>query len=143
MTGVSLEFLIDGSPVFTSEGRWLHPLLELEQFLSERGLEGSRGEIRDKVVGRASAFLIVGMGVRRVHAGLLSRLGQDVLDRAGVAATWDRLVDEIECRTEGLLRNVTDGAEARRIIVQRAEASGGPRPTPPSSSSPARPSRGN
>ncbi len=122
MPGVSLEFLVDGRAVFTSEGRWLHPLLDLERFLAERGLDGSRGEIRDKVVGRASAFLVVRMGVRRVHAGLLSRLGKDVLERAGVDATWDELVEEIACRTEGLLRGVTDPEEAYGIILQRAEA---------------------
>ncbi len=122
---------MEGRAVFVSEGRWLHPLLELEQFLRERGLDASRGEIRDKVVGRASAFLVVRMGVRRVHAALLSRLGKDVLERAGVDATWDELVDEIACRTEGLLREVTDPEEAYGIILQRAEAARRKAPSTP------------
>jgi hypothetical protein len=117
---VSLEFIVDGRPLFASTGKWLHPLFELERFLAERGIAGASGEIRDKVVGRGSAFLIVRLGVRKVHAVLLSTLGKDVLDRAGVALTWDTLVDEIACRTEGILREVTDADEAYRILAERA-----------------------
>ena len=117
---VSLEFLIDGQVLFESTGRWLHPLFELEQFLAARANDPLKAEIRDKVIGRGSAFLIVRLGVRRAHAGILSRLGKDVLDRAGAVCTWDTLVDEIECRTEGILRTVTDPEEAYRILAERA-----------------------
>jgi zinc transport system ATP-binding protein len=117
---VSLDFLVEGRTVFSSTGKWLHPLFELERFLAERGIAGAGGEIRDKVVGRGSAFLIVRLGIRKVHAVLLSRLGKDVLDRAGVALTWDTLVEEIACKTEGILRDVTDPEEAYRILSERA-----------------------
>jgi hypothetical protein len=116
---VSLEFLVDGKVLFSSAGRWLHPLFDLERFLRGRDVEVSRAMINDKVVGRGSAFLIVRLGVRRIHAGVLSRLGKDVLDRAGAACTWDSLVEEIECRTEGILREVTDTEEAYRILAER------------------------
>ena len=115
----SLEFLISGRVQFSSTGRWLHPLFELERFLLTRQVDLSLAEIHDKVVGRGSAFLIVRLGVRKVHAGVLSLLGKDVLDRARVACTWDALVDEIECRTEGILREVTDTDEAYRILAER------------------------
>jgi hypothetical protein len=118
----SLEFLIDGEVLFTSAGKWLHPLFDLERFLTARNIDASKAEIRDKVVGRGSAFLITRLGVRTVHAGMLSRLGKDVLDRAGAACTWDVLVDEIECRTESILRKVTDPEEAYRLLVERREA---------------------
>jgi hypothetical protein len=119
--GVSLEFRVDGKVEFTSPGKWLHPLFDLERFLAGKGIDGSTGEIHDKVVGRGSAFLIVRLGVRRVHAGLLSWLGKDVLDRAGVTCTWDTLVDEIACQTESILREVTDPEEAYRILAERAK----------------------
>lgn len=117
---ISLEFLIDGQVLFTSTGRWLHPLFELEKFLKIRKIDASRGEIHDKVVGRGSAFLIVQLGVYKMHAGILSRLGKEVLDHAGVVCTWDVLVEEIECRTESILRQVTDPEEAYSILVERA-----------------------
>ena len=105
--------------LFSSAGRWLHPLFELERFLLTRQVDLSLAEIHDKVVGRGSAFLIVRLGVRKVHAGVLSLLGKDVLDHARVACTWDALVDEIECSTEGILRKVTDAEEAYRILAER------------------------
>lgn len=116
----SLEFLIDGEALFSSNGKWLHPLFDLERFLKTQGIDAGRGEVHDKVVGRGSAFLIVRLGIRRAHAGMLSRLGKDVLDRAGVACAWDVLVEEIECSTEGILRDVTDPDEAYGILSERA-----------------------
>lgn len=117
---VSLEFLMDGQVLFSSTGKWLHPLFELEQFLKTREINAAKGEIRDKVVGRGSAFLMVRLGVRKAHAGLLSRLGKDVLDRAGVTFTWDTLIDQIQCSTESILREVTDPEEAYPILAERA-----------------------
>jgi len=117
---ISLEFLIDDQVLFSSTGKWLHPLFELEQFLKTREMNASQGEIRDKVVGRGSAFLMVRLGVRKAHAGLLSRLGKDVLERAGVALTWDSLIDEIQCSTESILREVTDPEEAYPLLAERA-----------------------
>jgi hypothetical protein len=129
MVDKSLEFRVDGVVLFSSAGRWLHPLFELERYLKESGADAARGEIRDKVVGRASAFLILRMGVRKVHAELLSRLGKEVLEKAGIAHSWDRLVDEIQCRTESLLRGETDPEAAYRLIAERAaKASKGPQP---------------
>ena len=122
----SLEFLIDGKVLFESTGKWLHPLFELEQFLKERGIDAHKGEIHDKVVGRGSAFLIVRLGVRTAHAGMLSRLGKGVLDRAGIACTWDVLVDEIDCSTESTLRDVIDPDVAYRILADRAGKSAQP-----------------
>jgi len=120
---ISLELLIEGRTIFSSTGKWLHPLFELESFLSTRAMDVAGATIRDKVVGRGSAFLIVRLGIRTVHAGILSRLGKDVLDRAGATCTWDKLVDEIECATEGLLRNVTESDQAYRILADRVRKS--------------------
>jgi hypothetical protein len=118
----SLELHLDGKVVFASSGRWLHPLFELSEFLDRARVDIASAELLDKVVGRGSAFLIVRLGIRRVHAALLSRLGKDVLDRAGVAVTWDTLVERIACATETLLEGVTDEAEAWRILCERRSA---------------------
>ena len=116
----SLEFMVRSEIVFSSNLRWLHPLFELEHFLKERGIDASTGELRDKVVGRGSAFLIARLGIPRVHAELLSKLGMSVLDSAGIAYTWDTLVEEIACSTEKLLEHVTDPDEAYAILAKRA-----------------------
>jgi hypothetical protein len=123
MTEVSLTLSLDGHMVFSSSGKWLHPLFELERFLHSHKVDVGRCDIRDKVVGRGSAFLIVRLGVRKVHAVLLSRLGKDVFDREGVACTWDALVDQIQCRTEKLLKEVTNPEEAHGILADLARES--------------------
>jgi len=116
----TLELIRDGEVLFTSTGKWLHPLFELEQFLKTRRIDIAGSEIRDKIVGRGSAFLITRLGIRKVHAGLLSRLGKEVLDRAGAACSWDSLVDQIQCRTEGLLRDTTDAGQAYQVLADLA-----------------------
>jgi len=122
-SNATLELTMDGRLVFSSTGKWLHPLFELEQFLkTHRSLDPARVHVRDKIIGRGSAFLIVRMGIHKVHAGVLSRLGKDVLDKAGAACTWDQLVDTIQCRTEGLLRDTTDVLQAYRVLADLAAA---------------------
>jgi len=118
----SLELRINGEVAFSSNGKWLHPLFELEDFARSHDADLSAGELRDKVVGRGSAFLIIRLGIRRVHAVLMSRLGKQVLEQAGVALTWDALVDRIECATEGLLEGVIDVETAYRMLSERARA---------------------
>ena len=121
----TLELSIDGRVIFTSCGKWLHPLFELERFLSDRRLDLESAEIRDKIIGRGSAFLIIRMGFRRIHAGVLSRLGKEVLDRAGATCTWESLVEVIQCRTEGLLRDTFDSEEAYQVLSALAGEDGG------------------
>ena len=118
----SLELVQNGTVLFTSSLRWLHPLLELEGFLASSSVDVSRCLLRDKIVGRAAALLMVRLGIRAVHAGLLSRLGEAVFVDRGVRYSYDSLVDRIACRTEDLLKKVTDPEEAHRVIVARAAA---------------------
>jgi Domain of unknown function (DUF1893) len=116
----TLELVLNGEVLFASKGKWLHPLFELEQFLKTRQVDLGRAQVRDKIVGRGSAFLMVRMGIRAVRAGVLSRMGKDVLDRAGVACGWETLVDKIQCRTEGLLRDTTDPEQAYLLLADLA-----------------------
>jgi zinc transport system ATP-binding protein len=119
---VSLEVSRDGVRVFVSAGRWLYPLLDLEEFLAKRSVDPSRLSLRDKIVGRAAALLIVRLGIQEVHAGILSRLGEEIFRTRGIRFSCDELVERIACQTEELLRDVTDADEAHALIVSRARA---------------------
>jgi hypothetical protein len=119
-TSHALEVRQGGNVVFTSDGKWLYPLLDLERYLSASPIDPSLLTLHDKIVGRAAALLIVRLRIPSVHAGLLSRLGERALRAAGVRYTRDEIVDRIDCQTEEILEHVDDPEEAHRVITERA-----------------------
>jgi hypothetical protein len=119
-TDASLELRSSGKLVFSSYRKWLHPLLELEEFLGTHELPRSTLSLRDKIVGRAAALLIVRLGIPEVYAGILSRHGLDALRLHGVRVGYDELVERIACQTEDLLADVTDPEEAHELVIARA-----------------------
>ena len=116
----TLTVLYEGSPIFTSHGKWLHPLFELEAYLAEHPIQPEDLILQDKIIGKAAALLIYRLGFRTVKAGILSRLGEAVLQRYGIAYTYELLVDRIHCQTEELLAEVEDPEEAFRFVKVRA-----------------------
>jgi len=117
----TLTVLHEGTPIFTSHGNWLHPLLELEAYLAEHSFQPANLILQDKIIGKAAALLILRMGFHTVKAGVLSRLGEAVLQRHGITYTYEQLVDRIHCQTEELLATVEDPEEAYRLVKVRAE----------------------
>ncbi len=94
--GYSVALVKNGTILATGNGQGVVPLL---QAINEAG-DSARGcTVVDRVAGRAVALISLHFGVVRVHAGVLSQLGQIVLDQAGVPVTYDRLVPFILNRT--------------------------------------------
>jgi uncharacterized protein DUF1893 len=116
----TLTVLYEGSPIFTSHGKWLHPLFELEAYLAEHPIQPENLILQDKIIGKAAALLIHRLGFRTVKAGILSRLGEAVLYRYGIAYTYEQLVDRIHCQTEELLAEVEDPEAAYQLVKVRA-----------------------
>ena len=116
----TLTVLHEGTPIFTSHGKWLYPLFELEQYLADHPLQPARLILQDKIIGKAAALLIHRMGFHTVKAGILSRRGEAVLQRYGIAYTYEQLVDRIHCQTEELLATVEDPEEAYQLVKARA-----------------------
>jgi hypothetical protein len=106
--------------VFSSVGKWLHPLFELEEFLQASSFPPQSLRLEDKIVGKAAALLLVRLGIRRVKAGVLSKLGRNVLERHRVSYSAAEVVERIDCQTENLLADVEDPEEAYRIVAARA-----------------------
>src|SRR4029434_5608160 len=88
----TLTVLYEGSPIFTSHGKWLHPLFELEDYLAAHPIQPENLILQDKIIGKAAALLIHRLGFRTVKAGILSRLGEAVLQRHGMAYSYEQLV---------------------------------------------------
>ena len=82
--------------VLTATERGVKPLV---RWLSEHAqVQGYCAA--DKVVGKATAYLYVLLGVRAVHAQVMSRSAADVLERHGIRAEQDTLVENIINRTK-------------------------------------------
>lgn len=121
-----------GAPLFSSSGRWLHPLFELEEYLAahpgpgggytfEDGITASITELfmRDRVIGTAAAFLILRLGLPEVEADIMSRRALQLLRERGVKAEARDCVEAIGCATEQLLKDVSDPEVAYPILAER------------------------
>jgi len=106
--------------IFASNQHWLYPLFELEDFLKQNPFDASELFIRDKIAGRAAACLMVHLGIKRCHVGLMSKLATDIYDKYGVSYTYDRIVDKIQCRTENLIDDEMSIADAYLMLRKRA-----------------------
>jgi len=118
---VSLQLLdASGNVVFASNGKWLHPLLEVERFLEESSLDSGKLFLHDRISGRAAACLTVRMGFTRVKASVMSRLAEQVYRAHGVCCLAQTLVDRIACKTEELIDSSMDLDAVHAMIVGRA-----------------------
>jgi hypothetical protein len=116
----TLTVLHEGTPIFTSHGKWLHPLFALEDYLADHAFQPAHLILQDKIIGKAAALLIHRLGFCTVQAGVLSRLGEAVLQRYEIAYSYEQLVDRIYCQTEELLATVEDPEEAYQLVKVRA-----------------------
>jgi hypothetical protein len=116
----TLTVLRDGVPIFTSHGKWLHPLFELEDDLADHPISPDGLVLQDKIIGKAAALLIHRLGFRTVKAGILSKPGEAVLQCYGIAYTYEQIVDRIRCQTEELLAEVEESEDAYDLLKVRA-----------------------
>ena len=123
----ALEVFVGSERVWMSDSRWLYPLFELESVLPTLGHPPAELEVRDRVVGRASALVLVYLAVGSVEAEIMSSGGRDVLLLHQVPHRHGELVPRIGCRTEDLLAQETDPARAWQILRQRAGLASGER----------------
>ena len=111
--------LCRGSQVYTATARGVKPLVDW----LDRGLDLKGFSAADKVVGRATAFLYVLLGVRAVHARVMSEPAMEVLNTNAISASCDRLVSGIinrrgdgPCPFEEAVLSIHDPQEALKAI---------------------------
>lgn len=114
--------LCRGEVVHTATTRGVRPLVDwLDSGLKLQGFSAA-----DKVVGRATAFLYVLLGVTAVHAGVMSTPAREALEDSGICASCDREVSGIinrrgdgPCPFEGAVLDITDAHEALTAIRKK------------------------
>lgn len=116
----SLVVKHNGEEIFTSRGKWLYPLFELEDLFHEKDFPREELEVMEKVAGQAAAFLIARLGLKKCHIKLISEKAIPVLQRFGVTFTYDEKVPLIQCRTEHILHADMSPDEAWQILRRRA-----------------------
>jgi hypothetical protein len=120
-----LSALVDGAdpgpPLYVSGGKWLHPLFDL---LEERATLAHAGDLflRDRVIGRGAAFLILRAGIRNAWADVVSDGAMSLFAAHGASLGGGELVPAIACQTEPLLRDVDDPDIAWTLLRQRRAA---------------------
>jgi hypothetical protein len=116
----------DAPPIYVSDGKWLHPLFGLLELLAPesaaieaRSRLVSAGELflRDRVIGRAAAFLILRAGIRNAWADVVSDGALDLFEASGASLAGGERVPAIGCRTESLLRDVRDAEVAWALLL--------------------------
>lgn len=114
--------LCRGDAVHTATARGVRPLVDwLDSGLDLRGFSAA-----DKVVGRATAFLYVLLGVKEVHALVMSTPAREALERNGIVAGCDREVGGIinrrgdgPCPFEEAVLGIADPKKALRAIRKK------------------------
>lgn len=115
--------LCKGDTVHTATARGVKPLVDwLDSGLDLKGFSAA-----DKVVGRATAFLYVLLGVRAVHALVMSTPAREALESCGITALCDREVSGIinrrgdgPCPFEETVLGITSPQEAL-IAIRRKQ----------------------
>ena len=115
----SLEVYFKSDLIFHSDNHWLHPLFELESFLISASISAQHLFLKDKIIGKAAALLIVNLKISSVYTKTLSNLGKAVLEEHNINFEYMSLLDRIDCKTEILMADINDPAEAYRFIQAR------------------------
>ena len=106
--------------IFTSDSHWLHPLFELNDFLTKNSLSTTGLFLQDKIAGKAAACMIAYLGIEKCHIEIISARAIPVFIKAGVDFTYDTMVEQIECRTEYLITDDMSVDEVWLFLRKRA-----------------------
>lgn len=114
--------LCRGDNIITSTRRGVAPLVALIE--NEQVCKGFSSA--DKVVGKATAFLYVLLGVKAVYARIVSKSALQVLTKNHIGVQYDNLTENIInrqgndiCPFEKLVLDITDPAIAYKHILQK------------------------
>jgi hypothetical protein len=110
-----------GQPLYVSSGKWLHPLFDLLDAQSGDPALAPAGALflRDRVIGRGAAFLILRAGIRHAWADIVSDGAMAVFAAHSAFLGGGQRVPAIDCMTEDLLRAVNDADTAWRLLLAR------------------------
>lgn len=121
-TGEYTCVLSDGEHILTSAERGVRPLVNwLKSGVCVRGYSAA-----DKVVGRATAYLYVLLGVRELYATVVSRPALEVLTAHGITTEYGTAVENIInrrgdgiCPFEAAVMDIAEPTAALTAILEK------------------------
>lgn len=121
-TGGYTCVLCQGETCHTSTSRGVRPLV---QWLHS-GMDLSGCSAADKVIGRATAFLYLLLGIRHVYGQVISRPALAVFRSHGIAVSYGKLTDNIInrrgdglCPFEEAVLTIEDPQTAHSAILEK------------------------
>ena len=123
--GTSLALFCNDRLIFSSKGKWLHPLFEAEDWLRKHDSICGELTLHDSISGLAAAFLTVRLNVRKVNVDMISSLAIPLYEKYGVKVTYKKEVDRIKCITETLIRPEMSLDEAYVALRKKASLTSG------------------
>ena len=119
--GVSCRVFLGGVVIFESSSRWLHPLFELDEYLKKH-CEIDPGDLflADRIIGRAAALFFLHLRICRCAAPVVSERALPVLNAAGIDVEYEKTVPRLDCQTEDILAEESDGDRAWQLLKERA-----------------------
>lgn len=128
--GISLEVFSNDELIFSSNGKWLNPLFELEKFLANYSGSKENLSSHDTAIGKAAAVLTTRMGIKKINADLISQNALSYIDGLNKVAVDDgekikvnykNLIPKLMCQTENQLENLFDSQQMYFLLRQRAK----------------------
>lgn len=124
--GCTLAVFDNDSLVFSSKGRWLHPLFELEGFLKNYKGKRDNLSLHDTVQGRAAAALTLYLGITHVNVDLISNPALELYERNNVVdVTFREQIERILCCTEDLITPSMSINDIYRFLRKKANLTDG------------------
>lgn len=126
--GKTLQVFEGDTCIFSSQGKWLHPLFAFDSFMHT--YQGAKEGLyaHDTAIGKAAVLLMIHCGIQHIHANLASRLAmryvealnQERDERNRITLVADTWVDQLLCATEGELAPLMDEMQMYLMLRRRA-----------------------
>lgn len=121
-TNNSLEVYQDSKLIFSSQKHWLHPLLDLKEFLDSTQIDPSSLIVYDKIAGRAAAGIGIYLGLKNIHLEIASEYALSLYKDFNINVTYEKTVPLAICQTERLITADMSPLSIYDFIVKRVEA---------------------
>ncbi len=124
--GTTLAVFEGETLVFSSKGKWLHPLFELEGFLRSYDGDVSALSLHDTIQGRAAAALTIYLGIVHVNVDLISEPALELYRKSGIEdVSFRTRTEKILCCTEDLITDDMSVPEIYRFLRKKANLTDG------------------